>query len=130
METKRVIKFTVEKCTKRPKKFNETGTLFGLFIPETLKIQPNETKKVLLNFNVYILNDIFAIKVLLRSLHKEDLVLKNYQYKQENIRKVELELYNKTNNNTFDSKNTKKGMLHDYKRRKQRISCKICDSLE
>ena len=82
METKRVIKFTAEKGTKRPKQLNESGTLFGLFIPERLKIQPGETKKVLLDFNVYIPKDIFTVIFLLSSLQKEDLVLKDYQYTQ------------------------------------------------
>ena len=43
--TKSVIKFTIEKVTKRPKQLNKNGTLFGLFIPEILKIQPGKTKK-------------------------------------------------------------------------------------
>ena len=95
METKRVIKFTAEKGAKKPKQLTESGTLFGLFIPEELKIQPGKTKKVLLNFNVYIRKDIFVIIFLLPSLQKEYLFLEDYQYTQENIRKVELELFSK-----------------------------------
>ena len=61
MGTKRVTKFTVEKGTNGPKQLNESGILFCLFKPERLKIQPRETKKALLNFNVYIPKDIFTI---------------------------------------------------------------------
>ena len=101
METKRFIKLTVEKGTKRPKQLNESGKLFALFIPERIK-------NVLLNFNVYIPKDIFAIIFLLPSLGKEDLVLKDYQYTPENVRKVELELFNKTQDTTFDLRKDKK----------------------
>ena len=57
METKRVIKFTVEKGTKRPKQLNESTTLFGLFIPKRLKILPIKTKKFI-EFQHYISKDI------------------------------------------------------------------------
>ena len=50
MQTKRFIKFTVGKGTKRPKQLNKSGTLFGLLIPERLKIQPGETKIFLIKF--------------------------------------------------------------------------------
>ena len=46
METKRVIKFTVEKGVERPKQLNKRSTLFGLFISERLKLQAGETKMV------------------------------------------------------------------------------------
>lgn len=83
-----------------------------------------------MNFNVCIPKDIFAIIVLLPSFYKEDLTLKEYRYTQENIRKVKLELFNKTQNTTFELKKDKKCMFHDYKWRKRRISSKIWDSPE
>ena len=76
-----------------------------------------------MNFNNDILKDVFAIILLLPSLQKEVLVLKDYQYTEENIRKVEFELFNTIHNNTVNLKK-------DKKRRKRTISCKIQDSSE
>ena len=69
------------------------------------------TKQVLLSFKVYIRKGIFAIIFVLPSLQKEDLVIKDYQYTQENIRKVELELFSKTDNTTFHLKIYEKMLL-------------------
>ena len=98
----------LKKGTKRPKQINGSGSLFALFIPERVKIHSDATKKVLMNFNVYLPKDIFAIMVLLPSLQKEKLVMKDYQYTEENIRKVELELFNKTHTTIFDFKKDEK----------------------
>ena len=78
---------------------------------------------MLLNFKVYICYySFFTIFI------KKYLILKDCQYTQGNIRKVEIELFNKAHNTIFDLKKTKNCMCHDYKRRKRRILCKIWDS--
>ena len=56
-----------------------------------------------MNFNI-IYQKTFAIIFLLPSLQKEDLVLKDYQYTQKNIRKGKLKLFNKTHNTIFELK--------------------------
>ena len=43
METKGSIKFTFEKGTKRPKSMNASSTLFVLYSPERIKIQPGRS---------------------------------------------------------------------------------------
>ena len=111
METKRVIKVTVEKSTKRPEKLNKSDMVFGLFMPERVKIQPGKVKEILMNSNIYIPENIFGIIVLSLSLQKENLLLRDYQYTIKNIRKVELELFNKTDTTTFDL------------RKRQKIAC-------
>ena len=58
--------------------------------------------------STFIYRKTFAILFLLPSLGKEDLVLKDYQYTPENVRKVELELFNKTQDTTFDLRKDKK----------------------
>ena len=70
MEAKRVIKFTVEKATERPEKLSKNVTVFGLLMSERVKIQPHKVKKILMNFNMYILEDMLRIIVLSPSLQK------------------------------------------------------------
>ena len=51
---------------KEPRDQNQmhaSNTLFLLYAPERIKIQPGETKKVLINFNVYVPEDILGIIV-------------------------------------------------------------------
>ena len=108
METKRNMKFTVEKGSKRPTKINKNGPAFALNMPERLKIRLGETQKFLMNFNVYLPGGIFAVIVLLPFLQNENLILRDYQYTSDNTRKAALELFNKNLTKTFDLKKDKK----------------------
>ena len=75
METKQKQKFAAGKGTKRPEQLNESGTLFDFFILKRFKKQ---TKK---------------------QTNKQK---KQAKYTQENLEKVELELFNKTHNTISD----------------------------
>ena len=73
--------------------------------------------------------------IFLLSLEKENLIMKYYQYPEENIRKVELELFNKTHTNTFGFKKDNKSFTSSqndgfFKRWKRAIFGTIRDSLE
>ena len=65
IKTKRSIKFAVEKGTKRLKSINAISIVFVLYAPERNKIQLCESKKILINFNVYVSEYILAVTVLL-----------------------------------------------------------------
>lgn len=97
METKRSIKFTVEKGTKRPKSINDPSTLFVLYAPERIKIHSGENKTVNMNFIVDWPPDILTTYLIIPYLKKEYLTLLDYHI----INQTKLELFNKPHKTTF-----------------------------
>lgn len=79
MEIKRYINFTVERGTKRPKRINEHGTTYILYVPKRVKIQQSEGETVKMIFNASLPSEIFSTIEVLPSLSKHNLRLRNSQ---------------------------------------------------
>ena len=65
MKAKRRIKFTIEKGSRAPKEINKEKTVFVLFTPEKIIIQPGETKFIYTKFAVSAPNDILTTFVVM-----------------------------------------------------------------
>ena len=107
MTAKRSIKFVIEKGTKRPKTLDSRNTTFQIYSPESIKIRPGDTKRVILNYSIHLPNDIHATFLVAPGLGKEGLQL----IKQSEINtdtRICLEFFNKTLNTTFTLKKKSK----------------------
>ena len=51
-ETKSIIKFTVDKKTKRPKSLCESNIVFALYTPRSIKLEPGQFVKVPMNIKI------------------------------------------------------------------------------
>ena len=85
-----IIKFTIEIHTKRPKLLNESITVFVLFRPRRIKIEPRHFVMIPMNFKIDLPDNIVGIYVILPSLAKEDIKLTEYN----TIQKTKFEFFN------------------------------------
>ena len=51
-ERKRIIKFTIDKQTKRPNSLCESDTIFALFAPKRIKLEAGQFKIVQANIKI------------------------------------------------------------------------------
>ena len=72
MTAKRSIKFVIEKGTKRPKALDSRNTAFQIYSPESIKIRPGDTKRVILNYSIHLPNDIHATFLVAPDWEKKD----------------------------------------------------------
>ena len=73
-----IIEFIYEKMLKRPKKLRKN--VFVLYLPERIRLQPGEFKKVDLKLSVCLPDQLIAVCVLLPSLSENGLKLESCQY--------------------------------------------------
>ena len=60
-ETKRIIKFTVDKKTKRPKSIWESNNVFALYAPRKIKLEPGHFVNVPMNIKIELPQNIIGI---------------------------------------------------------------------
>ena len=75
MEMKRNIEFTVEKGAKKPISMNISALMFGLYMPNRIKIQSCEIGDLKKNFRVALPTEMFGTIVFLPHLQKDSLVV-------------------------------------------------------
>ena len=98
--SKRIIKFVIEKGTKRPKAIDGRNSCFQIYSPEKLKIEPGEIKRIILNYSIHLPQDILTTFLVAPQLGKEGLQLTKYSETNSDTR-IYLEFFNKTLHTTF-----------------------------
>ena len=63
-ETKRIIKFTVDKNSKRPKPLSEWSTVFALYAPRRIKLEPGHFINVPMNKKIDLPQNIIGTYVI------------------------------------------------------------------
>ena len=98
--SKRIIKFVIEKGTKRPKAIDGRNSCFQIYSPEKFKIEPGEIKRIILNYSIHLPQDILTTFLVAPQLGKEGLQLTKYSETNSDTR-IYLEFFNKTLHTTF-----------------------------
>ena len=96
----RSIKFVIEKGTKRPKALDRRNTCFQIYSPESVKINPGEIKRIILNYSIHLPQDILTTFLVAPGLGKEGLQLSRYADVNSDTR-IYLEFFNKTLHTAF-----------------------------
>ena len=96
----RIIKFVIEKGTKRPKALDSRNTCFQIYSPESIKIRPGDIKRLILDYSIHLPQDILSTFLIAPGLGKEGLQLTRYSDVNKDTR-ICLEIFNKTLHTTF-----------------------------
>ena len=99
----RKINFKIEKGSKRPRSLNSSNSIFAVYAPETIKIEPHTFKFAFLKCSIHIPDDILSTFLIMPSLREEGLKLTHYTNVNSSNR-IRLEIFNNTTNKTFTLK--------------------------
>ena len=99
----RKIKFEIEKGSKRPKSLNFANSIFAIYVPETIKIEPQTFKIVYLKYSIHHPADILSTFLIAPELRAAGLKIMHYSNVNSEIR-IRLELLNESTHKTFKLK--------------------------
>ena len=78
-ETKSIIKFTVDKKTKRPKSLCESNIVFALYTPIRIKLEPGHFVNVPMNIKIDLPRNIIETHVIPLSLPNFEIKITDYR---------------------------------------------------
>ena len=78
-ETKSIIKFTVDKKTKRPTSLCESNIVFALYTPRRIKLEPGQFVKVPMNIKIDLPRNIIETHVIPLSLPNFEIKITDYK---------------------------------------------------
>ena len=78
-ETKRIIKFTVDKKTKRPMSLCESNIVFALYTPRRIKLEPEHFVNVPMNIKIDLPRNIIETHVIPPSLPNFEIKITDYR---------------------------------------------------
>ena len=97
------IKFKIEKGSKRPLPLNYANSIFTIYAPETIKIEPQTFKIAYLKYGIHLPEDILSTFLIAPELRAAALKLMHYSNVNSDIR-IRLELFNESTYKTFKLK--------------------------
>ena len=95
----RKIKFKIEKGSKRPKSLNFANSIFAIYAPETIKIEPQTFKIAYLTYSIHHPADRRTF-LIASEIRAAGLKIMHYSNVNSEIR-IRLELFNESTHKTF-----------------------------
>ena len=121
----RLINFSVKKQSKNSKMINENGTVFALYMPEEIKLEPCKSVIANMRIKVKLPHQMIGTISLLPSLTKQSLSIENQGIIRDSNSDIKIELLNRNfTQNVIIKKNSELAFLVILNKGQEKLNVK------